>query len=224
MSLSHPRMTARARLSIQLSIRDRWFYWYRHLQFHFKFSCSSNVTFRTFLAFIFFFPYHDNIWCSGLYNFVCINIENPLYHLFSTTRLRFGDEKKICFIQVDLNLIDSDQCILFVEKETWTTIWCPGQLKSIMTVSVVHPHGTQDGLERGLTGTTEGSSTSSVETLGSLLILVEVEDWGFISWRKNTSYFADLKERSLCHALNWRREAYLIINFWRSKNNAYNTV
>ena len=71
-----------------------------------------------------------------------------------------------------------------------------------MIVSVVHPHRTQDGLERGLTGKTEGSSSCSVETLGSLLILVEVEDWGFLSWRKYTSYFADLKERCSCHVLN----------------------
>ena len=95
MSLSHLRMTARARLSIQLIIQDRWIYCYRRLQFHFKFSCSSYVTFCTFLAFIFFFPYHDN---------------------------DIGAKNKICFIQVDLNLIDTEQCILFVEKETWRTI------------------------------------------------------------------------------------------------------
>lgn len=43
--------------------------------------------------------------------------------LLVNSHLRFGDEKNICFIQVDLNLIDTDQCILFVEKETWRTIW-----------------------------------------------------------------------------------------------------
>ena len=51
-----------------------------------------------------------------------------------------------------------------------------GHITSIMTVSVVHPRGTQDGRERGLRGTTERPSSSSVETLGSLLILVEVEE------------------------------------------------